>query len=235
MATLALIPARGGSKRIPGKNIRPFRGKPIISYPLEAARQSQLFDRIIVSTDDEKIARTATLYGGEVPFMRSAKNSDDFAGTADVVEEVLAKLSQGGDEFDRVCCIYPTAPLVSPELLVRAKELMDQKDFDAVFPITPFSHPVQRGLEMGAQGRVTMAWPEHRTRRSQDLPPIFHDAGQFYWIKTRVFLAQQSLWPENTGALELSNLEVQDIDNETDWQLAEMKYDLLQGQNPTAP
>ena len=235
MATLALIPARGGSKRIPGKNIRPFRGKPIISYPLEAARQSQLFDRIIVSTDDEKIARTATLYGGEVPFMRSAKNADDFAGTDDVVAEVLVELSQRGERFDRVCCIYPTAPLVTAELLVRARDLMDQKDFDAVFPVTPFSYPVQRGLKMGDQGRISMVWPEHRDTRSQDLSPILHDAGQFYWIKTQIFLKTRTLWPENTGAIKLSNLEVQDIDNESDWQLAEIKYDLLQKNNPPIP
>lgn len=225
MKNIAIIPARGGSKRIPRKNIKPFMGKPIIAYSIEAALQSRLFEEIMVSTDDDEIAEVARQYGAEVPFMRSAETSNDYAGTADVILEVLNMYKKQGREFDTVCCIYSTAPFVTSDRLIEAySKLTDEIDF--VFTCVAYSYPVQRSLHI-VEGRICMVHPEYADSRSQDLEPIYHDAGQFYIARTASFIQEKTFWGKNTVGLILSELEVQDLDTQTDWTLAEMKYGLL--------
>ncbi|MBC5992146.1 pseudaminic acid cytidylyltransferase [Pontibacter cellulosilyticus] len=229
MKAIAIIPARGGSKRIPRKNIRDFLGKPIIAYSIEAALNSGLFDEVMVSTDDAEIADIASKYGARVPFMRSAATSDDFATTAAVIKEVLENYSAAGKKFDLGCCLYPTAPLVNKASILATHELLTVQNHDTVFPVVKYSYPIWRSLKM-EDSKVSMNWPEHVNSRSQDLPAAFHDAGQFYWFNVERFLQQQSLFTANSGAIELDELEVQDIDNLTDWKLAELKYQLLNQQ-----
>ncbi|HEY4650406.1 MAG TPA: pseudaminic acid cytidylyltransferase [Pontibacter sp.] len=226
MKRLAIIPARGGSKRIPRKNIKPFLGKPIIAYSIETALQSGLFDEVMVSTDDAEIAEVAEAYGANVPFLRSETAADDYATTADVIAEVLHNYSPEGKHFEQVCCIYPTAPFIQPAILREALQLLESANYSTVFPVLRYSFPIWRSLKMEAN-KVEMNWPEHQTSRSQDLEPAFHDAGQFYWLRTADFREQQQLFTPNSGAIELSELHAQDIDNETDWKLAELKYKLL--------
>ena len=226
MKNIAIIPARGGSKRIPRKNIRPFLGKPVIAYSIAAALQSGLFDEVMVSTDDEEIAEVARQYGAKVPFMRSATTADDYATTADVMLEVLECYKKQGIEFDTLCCIYSTAPFVTADRLESAYHLLAEKEFDSVFTAVAYSYPVQRGLKMDA-GKIRMVWPEYSKSRSQDLETIYHDAGQFYVSRVGSFYRHASFRGPNTGGIILSELEVQDLDTETDWQLAEMKYHLL--------
>ena len=227
MKTLCIIPARGGSKRIPRKNIKPFLGKPIIAYSIEAALQSGLYDEVMVSTDDIEIANIARSYGASVPFLRSEKTANDFATTADVINEVLDWYSENGQKFDAICCLYATAPFVTPDKLSQASEIINKGIFDSVFTCTPFSYPVLRGLIMDDTGRISMKWPEYKNSRSQDLPQFYHDAGQFYLTTINAFKNTNSLWGENTAPLILSELEVQDLDTSTDWTLAEMKYKIL--------
>ena len=225
MKNIAIIPARGGSKRIPRKNIKPFMGKPIIAYSIEAAMQSELFDEVMVSTDDEEIAEIARKYGAKVPFMRSAETSNDYAGTADVILEVLKKYKDLGREFDTICCIYSTAPFVTSGNLMEAySKLTDGIDF--VFTCVAYSYPVQRSLHI-VDGKISMVYPEYAASRSQDLEPIYHDAGQFYVAQVESFVQERTFWGKNTVGLVLSELEVQDLDTLTDWTLAEMKYKLF--------
>lgn len=227
LKNIAIIPARGGSKRIPRKNIKNFLGKPIIAYSIEVALKSGLFDEVMVSTDDEEIAEIAKRYGAKVPFLRSEKNSDDFATTAVVLEEVLSEYKNTlGLEFDYFCCIYPTAPLITAKKLNEAFEIMNHKNLDALFPVVKFSYPIQRALKL-ENNKISMISPENIAKRSQDLIPAFHDAGQFYFMKTNLFLLKKEIFTDNTGSVEFSALEVQDIDNETDWKIAEMKYKLM--------
>lgn len=228
MANLCIIPARGGSKRIPRKNIKDFCGKPIIAYSIEAALLSQLFDVVMVSTDDEEIQEVAIQYGAEVPFLRSADNANDMATTASVLEEVLEKYKSSGKEFSHACCLYPTAPFVSAKVLQEGYIKLSTSDTDAVFPVVQFEYPVWRGLKKHANDQVEMVWKEHLNSRSQDLEPVFHDAGQWYWFQVNRFLKTKKLFTENTLGVELSPLEVQDIDNAHDWHLAELKYGYLQ-------
>lgn len=224
MKKIAIIPARGGSKRIPHKNIRDFNGRPVIAYAIEAAKKSNLFDTVMVSTDDHGIADIAARYGAEVPFMRSAITADDNATTADVLREVLTAYAEQGETFDIACCIYPTAPLLTRERLREAMELMEESDEpDVVMPIVRFSYPPQRAFVM-KDGYLTMAEPQNRDVRSQDLEPLYHDAGQFYLFRTESFLKDGQLLTGNVRAMELPELEVQDIDSETDWAMAELKY-----------
>ncbi|SFH12503.1 pseudaminic acid cytidylyltransferase [Pontibacter chinhatensis] len=226
MKSLAIIPARGGSKRIPRKNIRPFLGKPIIAYSIEAALASGLFAEVMVSTDDEEIAHVAQEYGANVPFLRSTGASDDFATTAQVLEEVLLKYKAQGKSFEAACCLYPTAPFVTAKLLQESYKKLQEGDFDTVFPVLQYSYPIWRSLKV-EQGKAAMNWPEHLNSRSQDLPAAFHDAGQFYWFRVDTFLEDKKLFTGNSGVIELSELEAQDIDSVTDWKLAELKYKLL--------
>lgn len=226
MKNIAIIPARGGSKRIPRKNIKPFMGKPIIAYSIEAALQSGLFEEVMVSTDDEEIAEVARQYGAKVPFMRSAKTSDDFATTADVILEVLNAYKKRQMDFDTLCCIYSTAPFVTPSKLCTAYQLLEKEKFDSVFTAVAYSYPIQRGLKIENK-KIRMVWPQYENSRSQDLETIYHDAGQFYVSKVSEFNCTQHLWGINTGGIILSELEVQDLDTPQDWILAELKYQLL--------
>lgn len=223
---LAIIPARGGSKRIPRKNIKDFCGQPIIKYSIDAAIKSNIFNEIMVSTDDQEIANIANTFGAKIPFLRSEKNSNDHASTADVINEVLNKYKENNIYFDYFCCIYPTAPFITEEKLIRSFNLLIQKNADSVVPIVKFSYPIQRGLKID-NNKLEMIWPENYSKRSQDLEPAYHDCGQFYCMKVESFLEQKTLFAKNTVAFEIDELEVQDIDNETDWLLAEIKYKFM--------
>lgn len=223
MKNLCIIPARGGSKRIPRKNIRPFLGKPIIVYSIETALESMLFDVVMVSTDDTEIAELVKDFGAEVPFMRSTKNADDFATTVDVIKEVVSEYEKIGQKFTNICCIYPTAPFVTVERLKEGYKLIDR--FDSVVPVTEFSFPVWRAFRLDKESNLKYQWPEFEKSRSQDLEKLYHDAGQWYWIKNSIL--NNSLITSKTGSIMLSNLETQDIDNETDWRIAEMKAKIL--------
>ena len=227
MSVLAIITARGGSKRIPGKNIRNFLGKPIIAYTIEAAKNSGIFDEVMVSTDSEEIASVSAEYGAAVPFYRSEENAGDFAATADVVREVILAYLALGKRFDWVCCLYPTAPFVTGEVLRDAYELTKGGNTDAVVPVVRYSFPVQRSFVIGEDGKLGYKWPEYRTARSQDLTPFYHDAGQFYFERVEAFLEQMTMVPENTFPYVLNETMVQDIDTEDDWIIAEMKYERL--------
>ena len=226
---LAVITARGGSKRIPHKNIAPFCGKPMIAYAIGAAAESGLFSEIMVSTDDGEIAEVARACGAKTPFMRSAENSDDNATTSDVLREVLRCYAQEGRYFETACCIYPTAPFLTGDVLKRAAVLLAESGADTVMPVVAFSFPPQRGMVMRG-GRLSYERPECRDMRSQDLETIYHDCGQFYFFRTAPFLRTGVLVGENTAGIELPELRVQDIDNPQDLELAELKYRFLQEQ-----
>jgi pseudaminic acid cytidylyltransferase len=227
MSALCIIPARGGSRRIPRKNIRSFRGRPIISYPIAAARASGCFTEVMVSTDDPEIADTARACGAVVPFPRSERNADDFAGTEDVFEEVLSRYRELGREFSVACGLYPTAALVTPEQIRRGLALLESDGgLTAVLPVQRFSYPVQRALAL-RDGRAVMLEPDHRDSRSQDLEPAYHDAGQWYWFRVDRFLRTKELMGPSSAGLEISEMEAQDIDHEADWTLAELKHDAL--------
>ena len=226
MGNICIIPARGGSKRIPRKNIKPFLGKPIIAYSIEAALNSGLFEEVMVSTDDEEIAEIAKQYGANVPFLRSEKNSNDFATTFDVIEEVVLRYKEAlNTQFDNVCCLYSCAPFVTGETLKLAYQKLENKQFDTVFPVIAFSFPIQRALSK-KEGKITMIDEKNLNVRSQDLEETYHDVGQFYWCKTGKLLSTKKLLTDNTGGIQISELEAQDIDTETDWKLAELKYQL---------
>ena len=226
MSNLAIIPARGGSKRIPRKNIKTFLGKPIIAYSIQAALDSKLFDEVMVSTDDMEIANIAIKYGAKVPFMRSNHASNDFATTADVIREVLLEYRKIGRFFETACCMYATAPFITSKLLNKSFELLQTGQYKTVIPIMPFSFPIQRGLKQIGT-KIEMAFPEYTNSRSQDLEQIYHDAGQFYFLRTNSFLETNLIWTNETGGILISELEAHDIDNEVDWQLAEMKFKLI--------
>lgn len=223
MAAVAIITARGGSKRIPKKNIKNFCGKPIIAYSIEAAIESGLFDKVMVSTDSDEIAEIAKRYGAEVPFMRSEKTSNDYADTSDVLLEVLAEYEKRGSTFKEFCCIYPTAPFVTPVKLKESYELLISTDAANVVPMVPFSFPPQRGLVKRGD-YMEPAYPEYIEYRSQDLEPILHDCGQFYWCRVEDFKKNQDLLYNKTVPYLVPETEVQDIDNQSDWLLAEIKY-----------
>ncbi len=226
MSTLAIIPARGGSKRIPRKNIKDFLGKPIIAYSIEVALRSGLFDEVMVSTDDEEIAQIAKQYGASVPFYRSAETANDYATTVDVLLEVIETYKQQGKVFDTICCLYSTAPFVTSDRLKEAYSKLSD-NIDACFTMVEYSYPIQRSLRINEDGLVEMKYPEHLKSRTQDLEKVYHDAGQFYFVKTKTLIEEKTVWCKRTAPLVLSELEVQDLDTLTDWQLAEMKYELL--------
>lgn len=221
MANLAIITARGGSKRIPRKNIRDFCGKPIMAYSIEAALDSGLFDEVMVSTDDQEIAEIGMKYGAKVPFFRSAETSNDFAGTGDVLNEVVNEYAKRGQSFEYMCCIYPTAPFVTGQKLRDALRLMNEQNAASISPITAFSYPPQRGYYV-RDGKLVQCDPASFPKRSQDLESIYHDAGQFY-------LYRMSQWGKGGLHLPLiiSDTEVQDIDTYDDWEIAELKYQLM--------
>lgn len=225
---LAIITARGGSKRIPKKNIREFCGRPIIGYSIQAAKDACVFETVMVSTDSEEIAEIARKEGAEVPFLRSKETSGDFATTSDVILEVLLQYEEKGEFFDEICCIYPTAPFVTGEKLKDAVAVLEEKKYDSVMPVTPFSFPPLRGMVLSGD-KISYKWEEYEDSRSQDLETIYHDCGQFYVLSADVFKRTKKMVTKNTGAIEISEMEMQDIDNEIDWKLAELKYELLYG------
>lgn len=220
---LAIITARGGSKRIPRKNIKDFLGRPILQYSLEAAHESGLFDEVMVSTDDAEIAEIASKLGATVPFMRSRHNSDDFATTADVIQEVVEEYHQRNRHFDYLCCLYPTAPFVNAAKLKESLTLLKEKEADALVPVCRFSYPIQRAFKI-EENRLVRMWPEHERSRSQDLPPAYHDVGQFYWHRVKSFLIRDVSKDQKIVPFLISELEMQDLDTLEDWELAELKY-----------
>lgn len=222
---LCIIPARGGSKRIPRKNIKDFLGKPIIAYSIEVALESGLFDEVMVSTDDQEIADVAIKYGASVPFMRSKANADDYASTLDVVKEVLNTYKNRNLSFDKVCIIYPTAPFVKTSRLKSGFEKLEH--YDAAIPVAEFSYPVWRAFKL-ENDNLKYQWPEFEKSRSQDLDALYHDAGQWYWIKAQHI--SDTLVPDKTSAVLLNTMEVQDIDTPQDWEMAELKYQKMKAQ-----
>ena len=226
MSNIAIITARGGSKRIPRKNIKEFCGKPILVYSIEAALNSGCFDEVMVSTDDAEIAEIAKAAGASVPFFRSAKTADDFATTADVIEEVLEEYAKLGKTFEYACILYPTAPFVTGEKLRSAMELLQDEGADSVLPIVQFSFPPQRAF-ISVDGYIRYAEEKYAKARSQDLQPMYHDCGQFCCFTTELFLTKRTLVTENTRGIVCPESEVQDIDNQEDWLLAELKYKMM--------
>jgi len=227
MQSLAIITARGGSKRIPHKNIRDFCGKPIIAYSIEAALESGLFDEVMVSTDSESIARVAQEYGATVPFMRSAATSDDFATTADVLREVLDRYEAEGKRPEWFCCLYPTAPFVTADELVGARKQMVESDAPAAVAVTEFDFPPLRGFSVSDDGKISYAFPEYASARSQDLPKMAHDCGRFYLCGTDAFLAAGTVVPDDSTGYMIDPVRVQDIDTPSDWEQAEFKWRCL--------
>lgn len=224
---VAIITARGGSKRIPRKNIKEFLGSPIIEYSIKAALESGIFDEVMVSTDDEEIAQIAKNAGANIPFMRSKNASDDYATTTDVIKEVLNQYKETGVEFDFACCIYPTAPFVTRELLLQAQKEVEENEADSCFPVIPFSFPPQRGMVI-SEGIAGYKYPEYQFSRSQDLDPMYHDSGQFYYFDVNKFNATGKMLGDCIRPIIISEMQAQDIDNEDDWKIAELKYKMLQ-------
>ena len=233
MTSIAIITARGGSKRIPRKNIKAFCGRPILAYSVEAARESGLFDEVMVSTDDAEIVEVARAAGASVPFFRSAAaTSDDYATTVDVLAEVLERYEAQGRSFDLMCCLYPTAPFVTAEKLRRAAQVFADSGADKLEPVVAFSYPPQRSFSL-VEGRLAYNYPEYVRTRSQDLPTWYHDAGQFYFYRVAAFRASLAADAAAGGyamravPFVLDEMEVQDIDHLADWELAEMKYQMM--------
>ena len=220
---VAVITARGGSKRIPRKNIKEFCGRPILAYSVDAALQSGVFDEVMVSTEDEEIAAIARALGAAVPFMRSAAAADDHATTADVLCEVAQRYRDSGRNFEYLCCVYPTAPFVTAQKLRDALALLQSSDADSLLPVVRFSFPPQRAVAVRG-GLVEAVYPQYLSARSQDLEPQYHDCGQFYFVRTDKLLSERSVLAGRTVPLELPETEVQDIDTMDDWDIAEIKY-----------
>lgn len=227
MANLCIIPARGGSKRIPRKNIKLFLGKPIIAYSIEAAICSGLFDEVMVSTDDFEIANIAIRLGAKVPFLRSTHTGNDYATTFDVLEEVLQEYKKNNNFFDFTCCLYACAPFVTKEKLIESFQILNRNNFDSVFPVMPFAFPIQKALKAQVDNKINAFHPNFTLTRSQDLQLSYHDAGQFYWMNTEICLQKEKILTDNSGSIIISEMEGQDIDSDNDWKLAEFKYELL--------
>ena len=225
---IAIIPARGGSKRITKKNIKSFAGQPIISYSIKAAKTAGLFDRIIVSTDSEEIAEVAKSCGAEVPFMRPAELADDFSVTVSVLLHALKWLSEHGFTADYFCCIYATAPFIQPGHIIEGFSLLKKRNVATAFSVTTFPYPIFRALKIGEDGCIEMFWPEHENSRSNDLPEAYHDAGQFYWGNTKRFLTEKKLFSSDSAPVILPRYLVQDIDTLEDWETAEKMCSALQ-------
>ena len=221
---VAVIPARGGSKRIPRKNIKLFAGKPIIGYSIEAAKRCGLFDLILVSTDDDEIAAVAQGFGAEVPFLRPRALADDFTGTNAVVKHAITWLAAEGHEVDFACCIYATAPFLQPEYLAEGYGKLLAGDSSFAFSVTGFRFPIQRALRVTPLGSVEAIFPEQSFTRSQDLEDAYHDAGQFYWGRREAFLNDRLLFSPTSSAVILPRHLVQDIDTLEDWEEAELMF-----------
>lgn len=226
---LAIIPARGGSKRIPRKNLKPFRGRPIIAWSIEAAQASGQFDEVMVSTDDQEIAETAQAHGATVPFLRSDETSDDHAPVQAVLREVLARYGADGRSFHAACCIYATAPLIRPDDLSAGRAELEAGGFDVVVSVCAFDAPIWRSFARDRAGALHWNYPQHSLARSQDLPEAYHDAGQWVWFKVESFLQRDVLLDGEMGAFVLPRRQVQDIDTDEDWVMCEMKHQFLFG------
>ncbi|WP_431475320.1 MULTISPECIES: pseudaminic acid cytidylyltransferase [Marinobacter] len=230
VSAVAIIPARGGSKRIPRKNIKEFCGKPMIAWSIEAAMESGCFDRVIVSTDDEEIAAVARQYGAETPFMRPAQLSDDYTGTIPVIRHAVEWLADNGCAVSQACCIYATAPFVSPEDLNRGQQLLESEVCSYAFSVTSYAFPIQRAIRITGSGRVAMFNPEHFQTRSQDLEEAWHDAGQFYWGTAQAWKEERLIFSEDAAPVTLPRHRVQDIDTPEDWVRAEWLFKAMQEQ-----
>lgn len=226
MSNIAIITARGGSKRIPRKNIKEFCGMPIIAYSIRAALDSNLFEEVMVSTDDKEIAEIAIFYGAKVPFYRSEKTSDDYATTDVVLKEVLDEYEKLGKVFAWMCCIYPTAPFVTSDILKASFVKVQAEDADMLIPVVRFSYPPQRCFVLRGD-KLVYKWPKYISTRSQDLEPFFHDAGQFYFYKTECFFSNKVEESNKVIPYVVDALKVQDIDSLDDWKIAEIKYQLI--------
>jgi N-acylneuraminate cytidylyltransferase len=226
MSNLCIIPARGGSKRIPKKNIKSFLGKPIIAYSIEAAIQSKLFTEIMVSTDCQETAEIAQEYGAKVPFLRSKENSNDFATTYDVIKEVIDEYKKNEVNFKNICCIYACAPFVTANKLKQAYQELSNSKVDAIFPVIEYSFPIQRAIKIN-NGKIKLFNTKYLNTRSQDLDKSYHDAGQFYLMKSEKILKKGRIITDNCSSIIITELEGQDIDNDTDWKLAELKFKLF--------
>ena len=225
---IAIIPARGGSKRIPRKNIKDFFGKPIIAYSIENALNSGLFDEVFVSTDDDEIAEIAIRFGAIVPVLRSEINSNDFANTSDVLLEVIEYYNSNNRQIDELLCLYPTAPLITEKEITASYKIWIENEFDALLSSVAFDFAVQRGFKVLKNNSIELINPEAIQMRSQDLDLIYHDAGNFYWLKVKSFIKNKTFWAGNIGTFPLNRMKVQDIDNEEDWEIAKIKYAYLQ-------
>ena len=225
---VAIIPARGGSKRIPRKNIKPFCGKPMIAWSIEAALQSACFDRVIVSTDDAEIAEVARQCGATVPFMRPAELSDDFTGTIPVIRHAIEWCILHEQSVEHACCVYATAPFVSAADLRRGLGMLQGNECDYAFSVTSYAFPIQRALRLTEQGRVAMFNPEHFNTRSQDLEEAYHDAGQFYWGRAEAWLHGKMIFSPDSLPVLLPRHRVQDIDTPEDWHRAEWLFNAMQ-------
>jgi len=225
MKKIAIIPARYGSKRIPNKNIKEFHGKPIIAYAIQCAQSSGIYDEIMVSTDNEIIAKIATEYGASVPFYRSDKNSDDHATTFDVINEVVSWYKKKKIEFEYASCIYACSPFITTGLLKQSFDILHNKNCDCVFPITKYSHPIQRAFRLSDSKKISPIY-DINSLRTQDLESTFHDAGMFYSFHVEKIMINKTLHPNNSIGIEIDELKSQDIDTESDWVLAEIKYNL---------
>ncbi len=224
---VAVIPARGGSKRIARKNIRSFVGKPVMAYSIEAAQSAEIFDKIIVSTDDQEIAQVAESLGAEVPFVRPAELSDDKATTIPVIRHAIDWLTENVETVDYACCIYAAAPFVRAEDLRRSFDVLQDQQVEFVFPVTSFPFPIFRALKIEPSGQSTMFWPEHELTRSQDLPDAYHDAGQFYWGTADAYRQRDGFFSASTAPIVLPRHMVQDIDTPEDWVRAEHMFRVL--------
>lgn len=227
---LAIIPARGGSKRIPRKNIKPFCGKPMIAWSIEAALKSECFDKIIVSTDDQEIAKIAIEHGASVPFFRPAELSDDQTGTIPVIRHAIDWFNQQGTPVKQACCLYATAPFVQAEDIQHGLEMLEQNKCDYAFSVTSYAFPIQRAIRLNEKGHVEMFNPEHFNTRSQDLEEAFHDAGQFYWGQAQAWLEGRVIFTPNSVPVLLPRHRVQDIDTLEDWVRAEWLFKAMQMQ-----
>jgi pseudaminic acid cytidylyltransferase len=235
MEKVAIIPARGGSKRIPNKNIKVFAGQPIISYSINAAKDSKLFDRIILSTDSKEIAEIGKSYGAEVPFMRPSELADDYTGTADVLIHALNWLNVHDKFYNYFCCIYATAPFVNKVYINKAFDILRENKAVSAFPVTSFPYPIFRALKIDTNNRVKMFWPEHLHSRSNDLSEAYHDAGQFYWCDTEKFLKEEIVFSSDSVPVILPRYLVQDIDTPEDWETAEKLFLTLKNQKSVKP
>ena len=224
---IAIIPARGGSKRIPKKNIKDFLGKPIIAYSIEMAVSCKLFDKVIVSTDDQEIKDVAIKYGAEVPFIRPKQIADDFTGIHEVIGQAVKWLEDNGEIIDYTCCIYPTAPLIKKDDLIKGFEIIKTGKWNSVMAATNFSYPIFRSFEILSDGGLKMAFPEHYNSRSQDLPEVYHDAGLFSWAKPEIWKKKKEGFNEKNSIIKIPNYRIHDIDTLDDWKRAEIIYEII--------